>query len=735
MLVRFEPEADPPPRLDRLHQRLQDPEQWEEPGVYPHVPGASTIMLLHETGRYVFSKARATEGPIDHAAADFIGIPRYSVTMLSPSGETCENFTHRGTSIRGVVACVNSADIRAGKQILFLDLRQVAGSIHYVVLDDDHIAYEDLWRLMPREPPAGWRHTCSGGRRHRAFLRVSPGETLVFGFVRAGQWRDGEMCTSDSDSEDDDDGEDGEDEERGSQSSVRSRSRDRGRGSSPPSAPSADAAGDTAQDAFGKSSYCFQAWVAPDCIVRSHSQGLQWPLFEDLVSLLKPTECARVSYTGCILEAKVSDRRVGLSDEFRADQVNAPRLPIDPAAWRWGPDGLEPPHLQQPRPPHGFVVQLQQPEIRATFLLYAFEYAPEVVTVNLKVPAQADQAITAVQAARSDPAKTRFPCLTPVYPQPYVECAIAVVTQEWCRDAYVFFDLGRMNGTLFSVHVAPRIDYESLVAIADLPLDAHLHVFVAGLQRPLQPNEAVDMHTGMCVSFVPAGRPSPLVVSLHDMLQSPFGWHEQDGAPYPPGRWIHLLTDMEPCRFRLNPSRRIHLRQDIAELIAADTQHLTLRPSEPRIADHLDNGVLAHSVLVATEALDRRAPEGSNKIVYVLDMRPISCGLTWGLAWQGLVWAQPIVDHCDSFSPPGFRTQISGGLVEHTDEGLLFRVVEGGVLWVDFVPREVLSSATEDSDSEDASQATSDGDSSDSSTATRETDRGRGSCRPLWRAQ
>ena len=78
--------------------------------------------------------------------------------------------------------------------------------------------------------------------------------------------------------------------------------------------------------------------------------------------------------------------------------------------------------------------------------------------------------------------------------------------------------------------------------------------------------------------------------------------------------------------------------------------------------DHLDQGVLAHAVFVATE-LDRRHPETERRVPYMLDMRPLCCGLTWGLAEDGRMWMQPVVDRCDAFSPPGYRTLLTGGVV------------------------------------------------------------------------
>ena len=709
MLVRFVPEDTSPTVPERLHSRLQDPDRWQPTLTGPPIPGAGTVMLLHNTGRFLFSRAQATDGPMDNAAADFIGVPRYTISMLSPSGDAGDFFTYRGTSIRGIIACVNNEELRDGGQVLFLDLRQIASSFQFTVLQRDFITYDDLLGLLPRAPPRGWRPAFHGGVKHHTYVRVRPGDTITFGFVRCEQEDDSTL----SDSEPSEDGhsndgeeEDGEEEEGLSETSTRSRSRNRDGAPSAPSPspdPSYEADTQHCQHHIWQLPKFFAAWEIPSVVLGTVSCGIQWPLFEDLSGLIEASECASISYTGSLLEAKVPRITQGTSPVLSEEEAQVRTPALDPAEWRLGMNGLEPPELRARRPHHGFVVPAHQPIIQANFLLFAFEYAPEIIAVQLTAPSTVHGALAAVQAGRREQDRRRFPIITPVTPQPYLEFALAVATQAWCQDVYVCFDLGRLNGTIFSAHTPAVVDYASLLAIADLPPNIGVEIYVHLQPQALRPGDIVQLRTGYCITVVPLQQPIFVVTTLSDMLQSAQGWSQQVHMPAAGGRWIHILTDTEPCRFRLNPERRLALRQDIADMIAADAQRLTVRPTVQRISDHFDTGVLAHSVVVATEVLERTSREA--RTIYVLDLRPISCGLTWGLAEGGLVRAQPIADRCDSFSPPGYRAQITGGAAEHTDDGLFFRVADGGVLCVEFVEQMVLSSETEATDTEDSTDS------------------------------
>ena len=125
--------------------------------------------------------------------------------------------------------------------------------------------------------------------------------------------------------------------------------------------------------------------------------------------------------------------------QHRSEQAVNRRAATDATDWRRGEDGIEPPELRQVQPMQGPALPVSGSPCAGHFPALCFEYAPEVVTVHLQIPAEVDQALEAVQAARTALARRRFPSITPVYPQPYLECALAIVTQDWCQDVYVCF--------------------------------------------------------------------------------------------------------------------------------------------------------------------------------------------------------------------------------------------------------------------------------------------------------
>ena len=717
MLVRFVPAPAEHTRLERLHARLQDHETWPGTQVLPRVLPASTLMLLHESGRFLFNRAPAPGSSVETAIADFIGVPRHSITLRSPADGCCAHFSYRGSNIRGVLACAPSQGITDGAFVVYLDFRQIASAIQFVLLSSRKLAYDDIHRLLPREPPFGWRLAIQGGRRHRQYLEVWPGETLIFGFIHdstpAFELDSGSSAQNDSDDGDEsDESEEDAESEPPSRASTRSRSRPRGL-SERRKSPSTD---HSYQGPVPDHTLMMEAlwhskveWKPSIDLLLSLGQNSLTSAVEDAQLFLSgPPKDYLMSYTGEVITHRVPEatpRQQASAQQHLLQTANpAPRIPGQGER----PFAVPVPVFLVDRPGTGQAAQVQAQRYTARFFLFAFEYAPELVDVELQAPASVDEAIALVQAARGERARSRFSTVVPVYPQPVFEYAVAVVVQAWCRDTYVLFDMSKVNGTMFCAHISPAVDLASIVAIAGLDRNAAVEVYVGDLASRVRHDDVVQLQTGLCITIVPVASPPFFVAFLPDMLLSAAGWNANAPLSAAGGKWIHLLTDTVPSRFRLDPERRLLLRQDIAGTIAADVARLTLQPTEPRIPDLFDNGILAHSVLVATTELARPATSAEDRIIYVLDMRPISAGLMWAFAARGMLAVQPIVDRCDAVSPPGYRTRLTGGQVVHTDDGLYLRLRPGAVIWADYVPREIESSSTESSEPDSDGSSSSD---------------------------
>ena len=210
--------------------------------------------------------------------------------------------------------------------------------------------------------------------------------------------------------------------------------------------------------------------------------------------------------------------------------------------------------------------------------------------------------------------------------------------------------------------------------------------------------DAIGINTGFCVTFVPQQHPSFAVASLEDMLHDPLSWDPTAELPGVQDRWVYLLTDDEPFPALPSPQRALPARLEYAALLDYDPARIVLQPSYPAIRDHFDRGVLADTVLIVSQEVASDAEH----ILYVLDMRPVLCGLTWGVARFGRVLTRPILERFRAICPPGRRPDIQGGQVEPAGFPRCLRVEPGNVLTVSFVPADV----PDDSDSSDSSAGT-----------------------------
>ena len=715
-LVRYVPVDQAPGEVRRLHHRLQDFDTWQFEQAAPHILRAGSVMLMHPRGRFIFSRNSTPGSPLDAAAADFVGIARGSVSFRVPEDGCLQRPAHRGSNLRAVFALADKRLTDQGHLVVFLDLRQIAAAPQYVLLPGSEISYEQLEGILPRPPPVGWRIAVRGGQRRSHGIILQDGETLLIGFLHVNELLSdfGSDTSSGREADEGEESEEDPDDDPDSDTSTRSRSQ-RGRAKQGQQEPSSDHSyepGPAADIEKRVSSLpLFQAWPIPDEVCQALGEGQPWALFEDLPSLVKDAgDCTALSYIGCkLIEHRVPDPPSGPTDRTASGDraTEAQRF----AEWPEG-DGRVPdrggPVFQVDRP--GEAPQLTlPPEAEVTFLIYVFEYVPEVVRVSLAFPSDFDRAIAAAQQGRGELARARFPHLTPVHPQPTEEFGVLIATAEWMRDQYVFINLLGLNGTAFSAHISPAVDLASILAVAGIDPQLDVLVFVQDLPQPIQREDVVQMRTGYCITIVHRQQPRPRHNLLAVMLLSPLGWRDQVAAPVAPGEWLYVLTDAEPTRFLLNRDRRAFLRQDIADMLACDVDALSLKASAPRLGDHLDYGVAARAVLVATTILARAPGQEDDRTVYILDLRPISAGITWGLAQHGRVRAEPIVRRWDRMCPNVFRSQLTGGRPTHTDEGLHTVVREGEVLWIDYVPHDFESSGTDNSqDSPSSSSSSSD---------------------------
>ena len=152
-------------------------------GPVPRIPQPKVLLLLHHSGKFLFSGSASPEVPLRDAIARFVGANHEEVTFHTPRDNGFAGATYRGVFIRDVLAILERREPIEGRTILFLDLRQVGASFQFLCLEEPKISYDALEAVLPRPPPLGWRLAVSGGRRYRHHLSVQHCDIVILGFV------------------------------------------------------------------------------------------------------------------------------------------------------------------------------------------------------------------------------------------------------------------------------------------------------------------------------------------------------------------------------------------------------------------------------------------------------------------------------------------------------------------------------------------------------------------------
>ena len=634
-----------------LQFRLQFPEVWPAAPAFPPPPAPSALLLLHRRGRHLF-RLQAGDLPADEAAARFIGVARATVDIYVPAGDGCSSLMHQGVSLRGVLAFVerDTLPVDAAQYIVFLDMRQLALGVKFLTLARPSIPRDQLAALVGRQPPPSWRLRVQGGRMRRDRLDFQTGETLTFGFEFAAPDSDmsSESFSPTTPADADEGGEGGESEsDRASdhsEATTRSRSRRRTAGdpgrldqssdhsyqggfegpSSPgdgPAFPPHSRGPPAGAQADVHAADCEQIppqirVLAPDprhgaaCLVN-----------------LDPATLAQDPSRACgSRQCRVPDTATGsmpaTGDNAQPGQEPAPRP-------RWGRQdtGLPPPVFTAPRPD----IDQMPPDLDhllARLVLFAPEYKPEVIDVDLPTGCTEAQVLAALRTQRAPSIAEAFPDVVFVHPQPVGAFALAIALPSWTTDQYILLDCTRVNGVAFCALCAEVTTRASLLAIARLPRDPAIEVYVHDRALPLLDHDAIGIRTGYSVTFAYAQQRAFAVTDIHSMLQDPLVWDWGVPLPFWAGTWSLLLTDDEPMQLMHEAPGLPPDRAALAEALEYDLDRLVSQATAPNIGDHFDFGIWSLDTCIVSQEV-RPAP---GAVLYALDMRPILCGLTWGLA-------------------------------------------------------------------------------------------------------
>ena len=359
------------------------------------------------------------------------------------------------------------------------------------------------------------------------------------------------------------------------------------------------------------------------------------------------------------------------------------------------------------------------PIVDVRCLIYAPEYVPDMLVAPLVLPCSVEHATAVFSDVREESQADNFADVFPAAPQPVRECAIFVAAPAWFRSkVVVLFNLQAINACIFSAAVHHRLNKASLLTIAEIREPERFEVYVHGLSQALPADLWIDLHNGCTVTVVETGQGPPPGWQLHDMLQDPEGWDHRAEVPGPggsPGDHFWVLNDGKPFRFDVRVGRRAYVRPDICRVLQFTDWRTTLKPSIPRIIDHLSCGYISSGVLVATEMLSRvpyppaRVPE--KRKILILDCRAILQGFQWQFFTGDRVVLQHLADQFADVCPLNFLVVFKGAEIAHTPEGLSMTVQHGAVIKVEFQEEHALDEQTEDEDNAE-SEASEDSDTS-----------------------
>ena len=339
------------------------------------------------------------------------------------------------------------------------------------------------------------------------------------------------------------------------------------------------------------------------------------------------------------------------------------------------------PQFQVDRP-----VFVQQPHARVHrewhFLLLGPELSKEHVAVRLSVPCDVPTAAAVVNEAR----RVLYGLLIPVTPQPSDEYGTLIALPSGAGErCVVCFDSRECDHRIFCRMLPQRMNRESLLIAAGFSASCMHGVYFGSSWVPLGPSQLVMLSQGVLISIVPTDRMFRPGVSLPLMLLRTEHWVADPNLPQGDfGRSYLVLTDAMPALLDARNTTRDTFRQAVADLLRADLLRVTIQASMPSLADYEYLGRQCHSVIVATERIDR-TPVPPGRIhrrpdICFVDARPLLRGVSWVLHEHGRIAIDVLLQAHGDFVPLGYSLNVLGGVVERAWDSTWIRVWPGQVI-------------------------------------------------------
>ncbi|OLP92002.1 hypothetical protein AK812_SmicGene26233 [Symbiodinium microadriaticum] len=330
------------------------------------------------------------------------------------------------------------------------------------------------------------------------------------------------------------------------------------------------------------------------------------------------------------------------------------------------------------------------------FLIFSVEYKPEGIFPGLAPPLNQSAAIAVIAQLRAPSDHRRTPRLLPANPQPPHMPAVLLALPYWPTESVtILFDCHVTARRTFAEAVPRFFSRSDVLTMANIDPSTPCHVFHRDVPWPIPEGYWIYPTEGDWIGIFPEGdQPGPLPTlrqylygdvpttrARGDLWDSDIAWVLSDGP--------QVAVPIPEDSFAINSSQA-------AAALGLHPGRFILVPAAPELADHAHRGQPSRRVLLAkqTDDSDEDGGRESERVPYILDLRPVQLYLCQAAAPEGMVDVAEICQRLMIRCPRGFHVRLYGGTFADDVGNHTRRVQAGDIISVEYHPdyvREVVS--------------------------------------------
>ncbi|CAE7587842.1 GWD2 [Symbiodinium sp. CCMP2592] len=306
--------------------------------------------------------------------------------------------------------------------------------------------------------------------------------------------------------------------------------------------------------------------------------------------------------------------------------------------------------------------------IRLCAAVHAPRYQAEVVKVELSLPYDVEDLLSAVQEGRQSPWTFALDSLIPVEPQPDPSHVSLIAVPEWAAaHPFVLIDTRSVDGRLFCCEVPGSLNREDFLKLVGLEAQDSLEVFLAGNRWPQ--HAVVDIGIASLISVQQPALPAPSSRSLDQMISSQTEWSASCTPPSGPRSsvfWVGHDAGFSVLAYR--PGADASAADFVAKAARAlghQVGRSTLCTASARIANYDYMGQHCRAAVVVTEQsiVTDVGPDRDGRLrqAVFFDRRAILLEPMWVLVEGGCLNFDSLVAEYEHLIPGGFSLLIKGG--------------------------------------------------------------------------